>query len=320
MSKHPVRRPEPGGPRVPRRRRRWLAPLVLAAVSHAGAMAALPEPVFAQGSAQASGGGGAKSVTNLIQRGAELFEDQAYEESIQTLSAALLRPGTSKQDKIEIYRLLAYNYITLRRNDEADAAVRGLLVLDEAYNLPASESPRFRDFFTATRKKWEEEGKPGKVDETKPVVVEKPVKIAHTSPAQVEPNTTIQLSATIDDPGKRVGSVQLAYRTGTKGKYVTVAGSFAAGVFRAQIPGSAVKPPLVEYYVLATDKDGLPLASRGGADTPLRIAVPEPSGGVLSSPWFWVPVGVLVVGGAVATTIFLTQRRDTAAVTIRVTE
>ena len=75
-----------------------------------------------------------------------------------------------------------------------------------------------------------------------------------------------------------------------------------------------------EYYLLATDKDGLPLASRGDADTPLRIAVPEPAGGVLSSPWFWVPVGVLVVGGAVATTIFFTQQRDTAAVSIRVTE
>jgi len=198
--------------------------------------------------------------------------------------------------------------------------VRGLLVLDESYNLPPTESPRFRDFFTATRKKWEEEGKPGKVDETKPVVVEKPVKIAHSSPAQVEPSTTIKLSANVSDPSARVGSVQLAYRTGAKGKYVIVAGTYAAGTFRAQIPSAAVKPPLVEYYLLATDRDGLPVASRGDADTPLRIAVPEPAGGVLSSPWFWIPVGVLVVGGAVATTIFFTQQRDTAAVTVRVTE
>jgi hypothetical protein len=311
MSKDPERL-APARLRPPRRRARWLAPIVLAAFSYAGATAALPEPAFAQSAG--------KSVTSLIQRGADLFDDQAYEESIQTLTAALVRPGTTKQDKIEIYRLLAYNYITLRRNDEADAAVRGLLVLDESYNLPPTESPRFRDFFTATRKKWEEEGKPGKVDETKPVVVEKPVKIAHSSPAQVEPSTTIKLSANVSDPSARVGSVQLAYRTGAKGKYVIVAGTYAAGTFRAQIPSAAVKPPLVEYYLLATDRDGLPVASRGDADTPLRIAVPEPAGGVLSSPWFWIPVGVLVVGGAVATTIFFTQQRDTAAVTVRVTE
>ena len=75
MSKDPQRSPS-GRTRRPR----WLAPLVIAAVCHAGALAALPEPAFAQG--------GGKSVTTLIQRGAELFDDQAYEESIQTLTAA----------------------------------------------------------------------------------------------------------------------------------------------------------------------------------------------------------------------------------------
>jgi len=38
------------------------------------------------------------STTALIQRGSALFDDQQYEESIQTLSAALVRPGTSQQD------------------------------------------------------------------------------------------------------------------------------------------------------------------------------------------------------------------------------
>jgi hypothetical protein len=101
-----------------------------------------------------------QSVASLVKKGQELFDEQMYEESIQTLSAALMRPGIAKQEKIEVYRLLAYNYITLRRDEEADAAVRGLLVLDEGFQLPESESPRFREFFQATREKWEEEGKP----------------------------------------------------------------------------------------------------------------------------------------------------------------
>ena len=41
-----------------------------------------------------------KTTTTLIQRGGALFEDQQYEESIQTLSAALLRPGSSEAEKI----------------------------------------------------------------------------------------------------------------------------------------------------------------------------------------------------------------------------
>jgi hypothetical protein len=82
-----------------------------------------------------------------------------------------------------------------------------------------------------------------------------------------------------------------------------------------------VKPPLVEYYLLAVDQTGLPLASRGDAAAPLRIAIPAPEGGsVFASPWFWVPVGVAVVGGAIATAIIVSNASSTSTVSIRVTE
>src|SRR5262245_24451244 len=100
---------------------------------------------------------------DLIARGRSLFEDQQYEESIQTLSAAILRPNLAKEQKIEILRLMALNYITLNRKDEAESAVRGLLATEPSYELPKNESPRFRDFFATARKKWEDEGRPGVV-------------------------------------------------------------------------------------------------------------------------------------------------------------
>ncbi len=93
-----------------------------------------------------------KSAQDLVQRGRSLFDDQQYEESIQTLSAALLRPNNTKQQRVDIYRLLALNYITLNRKDEAESAVRGLLALQPDYALPANESPRFRDFSRARRR------------------------------------------------------------------------------------------------------------------------------------------------------------------------
>jgi hypothetical protein len=263
---------------------------------------------------------------SLVQRGSDLFDDQQYEESIQTLSAALLRPNTSKTEKIEVYRLLAYNYITLKRNDEADAAVRGLLVLDESFRLKSSESPRFRDFFDATRKKWEGEGKPGVVVEGKPVEVEKAVTLKHSSPPQVEPDSVIKLSGEVDDPGNRCKGVQLFYRQGSTGKFVNVVAAYSMGSFRSQVPASAVKPPFVEYYLLATDKGGLPLTSRGDAAAPLRVVVPEPQkgGGVLTSPWFWVPAGLVVVGGVVAAVLVATHSsaasKNTSSVTVSVHE
>src|SRR5512133_2397242 len=115
------------------RLRRLAAPILVAAACALAGEA----PAGAQG----------KTTTTLIQRAGALFEDQQYEESIQTLSAALLRPGSSEAEKVETYRLLAYNYIILKRTEEADAAVRGLLVLNEKFSLPPTESPRFRDFY-----------------------------------------------------------------------------------------------------------------------------------------------------------------------------
>ena len=262
---------------------------------------------------------GKSTTTTLIQRGSALFDDQAYEESIQTLSAALVRPGASEAEKIEVYRLLAYNFIILKRPDEADASVRGILVVDESFSLPPTESPRFRDFFAAAKRKWVEEGKPGKAAVGNAPALEKTIKMTHSSPPEIPAGSSVKLTGTLDDPDGRVRGVQLAYRTGASGKFLTVAATYTLGEFRATLPGTAVKPPLIEYYLTATDKGGLPLISRGDAATPLRIVVPN-EGGAVRSPFLWVPVGLTVAGGAVLAAFFLTRSKGGSTVTVGVRE
>jgi hypothetical protein len=225
----------------------------------------------------------------LIARGQQLFEDQEYEESVQALSAALLRPSNTKAQKLEVYRLLALNYITLNRTDEAEGAVRGLLSQEPAYELPRSESPRFRDFFAAVREKWEAEGRPGIV-EGEPT----PVTMQHGSPSQVEPSASIPLSVRVVDPKHRVVDVKLFYRAGAKGKFSEIVASASGDTARATIPASAVKPPLIEYYFEGLDKGGLPIVSRGDAASPLRIAVPEPTRGWILP----VAIGGSILGAA----------------------
>jgi hypothetical protein len=244
-------------------------------------------------------------VSALIKKGQDQFEELQYEESIQTLTAALLRSDASKAERIQVYQLLAYNYITMQRFEEADAAVRGVFVTDETFALPETESPRFREFFDKVRTDWEAEGKPGL---TQAGATEKAadVRVVHAPKAQVEPGTAIKVEGTVEDAAASVHAVELHFRSGTKGKFAAKNLVFSMGSFRGQIPGSAVKPPLVEYYLLAKDKSGLPLASRGDADAPLRVTVPaEQDGSLFASPWFWIPVGVVVVGGAIATAVIV---------------
>ncbi len=264
------------------------APLALAFVAsvHAVALTAAgpllaqsraPAPASAPQAAPARAAG-----PDLIARGLQLFDDQEYEESVQALSAALLRPNNTKAQKLEIYRLLALNYITLNRKDEAESAVRGLLSQEPGYELPRSESPRFRDFFAAVRERWEAEGRPGVVEGE---VV--PVTMQHTSPSEGVARTQIPLTVRVVDPKHRVVDVKLFYRAGAKGKFTQIAATIEGDSARATIPGDAVKPPLVEYYFEGLDKGGLPVVSRGDAAGPLRVAVPEGS----SKGWV-LPVAV----------------------------
>jgi tetratricopeptide (TPR) repeat protein len=268
-------------------------------------MIALATPAFAQAQqaqAQAPMIGPAKAQSarstkpsqpiDLIQKGQAQFEEQQYEESIQTLSAALLRPSNSQTQKVEIYRLLALNYITLGRKDEAENAVRGLLVQQPDYEIPAKESPRFRDFFAASRTKWEAEGRPGIAKEEP---TQKPVILKHGSPTQVDPGSNVDLRARLDDPDGRVGSVKLYYRSGSKGDFTEAMAQVEASSVHATIPGASIKPPVVDYYFEVLDGSGSVIASRGDASSPLRIAVPEGGGKGWVLP---VAIGGSVLGAA----------------------
>lgn len=232
---------------------------------------------------------------SLVDTGKSLFDEQRYEESIQTLSAALLRPATSKAERIEVYRYLAYNYLVLSQTEEAEAAVRGLYVLEPSFALGESESPRFRTFFAEVKKRWDEEGRPGLVEDAPPT----PPTIKHVSPAEWESGKQLRVTGQIVDPGNRVASVIVRYRSGSKGKFNRIEARVGQGQFRTNIPASAVRPPIVEYYIEAVDEAGLPAASRGDAAAPMRVAVPNPDEGstVFASPWFWVAAAVVVGGG-----------------------
>lgn len=288
---------------------RWLVRILLLSAL-VGASCLWPGSALAQK--------GAQNVAALIKKGENFFDDQRYEESTQTLSAALLRPDISKAQKLEVFKLLAFNYILLGKKEEADGAVRGLLVTDESFELPANESPRFRDFFAESRKHWVDEGRPGKQSESTDVK-KVSAKIRHASPAQVSKGSSVTLSGDIDDAEGAVSQVRLYYRQGSSDKFVATKVEYAMRKFSVEIPGSSVKPPLVEYYLEALDENGLPIATRGDAESPLRIAVPD-SGGVLTSPWFWVPVSVAVVAAVVIPVVILSTRTSTADVTVTVTE
>jgi tetratricopeptide (TPR) repeat protein len=236
----------------------------------------------------------------LIQQGQAQIDELSFEEALQTLSAALVRPGNTTTDQAAIYRLLAYTYFALERETEAEGAYRLLLALDPSYTPGSDVAPRFREFFVAARERWEADGRPG-------VPPPAPVSIRHRSPAQAEIGQSIELTAELDDPSDRVQSLVLAYRRGSADVFLRRDTEQSGAAYRATLPGDAVAPPLVEYYFEALDATGLPIASRGDVAAPLRIAVPEESFSIFEQWWFWVGAVAIVAGGVTLAIVLATS-------------
>lgn len=259
-------------------------------------------PTSAPGTAEAQR---AETTQSIIQRGQTEYDDLRFQEALQTFSAALVRAGNTPSDLARIYRYLALTYLALDRREEAEGAYRSLLGLMPD-TVPGSDmSPRFREFFTQVRERWEAAGRPG-------LPPPAPVNIAHRSPPEAEREHEVALTATVEDRDHRVASLFLAYRQGTSAVFQRLQMSRDAdGTFSATIPASDVAPPLVEYYFEAVDAGGLPVAGRGDVAAPLRIAVPAPGGDITSEPGFWIAIGggaLALIGGAIAIGVVLSNQ------------
>lgn len=278
-------------------------PRAMALVAALSVIVVVPASASAQ---RNRGANGAASQQNLVELGRQQFDDLRYEEAVQTLSAAIIRRGNTPASEIQIYELLALSYQALNRNDEAEGAYRLMLVRDQARQLSSDVAPRTVEFFAGVRQRWVAEGRPGIVQGqasgTQVTVAAPPqsVAIEHRSPAQQVRNRSVPLTATVNDPGHRVARLVLAFRSGSRGLFRRMdAQSGANGLFSATVPGTAVQPPLVEYYFEAVDANGVPVQARGDAFAPLRIAVPAPG---RIPMWVW-PVGGVVVAAGIAAVI-----------------
>ncbi len=270
-----------------------IPPLSFSRLLHAGLLSASILCLSAFSGTSAS----AQRNNPLIEQGEGLYDELRFEEALQVLSAALVRSGNTNEDRATIFRLLAFTYNALGRDEESAGAYRSLLSLSPDYEPEGTVAPRVRTFFSQVRTQWESEGRPG-------LPPPAPVTIAHRSPAQQDRTVAVQLRASLEDPSQRVERLVLAYRQGTNDVFRRVDCDRDGDDFLATIPGEDVRPPLVEYYFEAVDGSGLPVAARGDVAAPLRIAVEaEQEGGIATKWWFWTAVGVGVAAAIVTTVV-----------------
>jgi tetratricopeptide (TPR) repeat protein len=244
----------------------------------------------------------AQTDNDEINRGIKLFNDLEYQKSIEQLKRALgKQQNLTKQELTETDKYLAFDYLVLGNEAEAERYVKELLKLDPWFELDPMSSPRFLDFFAKVKKSMPPP--PKRVATLTASGERAPVEMTYTtSPSQrAIKDAPLTFAVGIADPERRHARIVLLHRKKGAPAYSTVtARRVDNGRYEIIIPGLLVQQPTVEFYIAAEDEQGNKIGLLGSEQVPLAIDVNEPEGTpVYATWWFWTGIGAAVAAGVV---------------------
>lgn len=229
----------------------------------------------------------------------------SYPEAIEQAQALLARRDLGASERNTALELLATAQIANQDADAARETLRLLYSRDPGFRLTdADASPPVISAFARAR-----EAHPDPVRVT----------LGHSSPGTLAHRESPSITVDLLDGADAVEEVRLSYRHAGEGGYSRVVldrrpnGSFVA---RIPVVGAADQAIDVAYYLTAVSPSGTELAHLGSDAQPLALRIPAdeagdtsgppmpppppPGGGdVASEPWFWILLGVVVVGAGV---------------------
>jgi tetratricopeptide (TPR) repeat protein len=258
-----------------------------------------------------------------ITRAQEQIEQGDFEEAVKTIQAGLNAPDVTDDQLVELYRLLGLASLYLGDEARAREAYERLLQARPDFELPRTAPPKLRSLYARIK----EDIKSRRV---RPVTLHvDPI----PDPAGGEP---VVVEARIEDMAlgakaklfyRRAGdeaynSVDFTRQRGSKDRYEATLPAY-------ELPAES-SPYEVEYYFEVADAAQRRLAGRGDPFSPLIFQVaPARAAGQSAtassarpwykSPWLWVTVGAVAIGGTAAgVAIATSEERGRVPVTIRV--
>jgi tetratricopeptide (TPR) repeat protein len=257
-----------------------------------------------------------------ITRAQEQIEQGDFEEAVKTLQAGLNEPDVTDDQLVELYRLLGLASLYLGDEAQARQAYERLLQARPDFELPRNAPPKLRTLYARIK----EDIKSRRV---------RPVTILVDPIPDIRGGEPVMVAARIQDMAlgakakifyRRAGdeaynSVDFIRDRGNKERYRATLPAY-------EIPAEAT-PYEVEYYFEVADAAQRRLAGKGDSFNPLVFEVlPQQAAGQpaastgrpwYKSPWLWVAVGAVAIGGTAAgVAIATSEERGRVPVTIRV--
>lgn len=244
----------------------------------------------------------------------QLYTKLDYDKANDVATRVLKKSNLTHDQLVRATKIQAITFAIVGKEEEAKDSFLNLLVLDPDYQVDNNLGPKVSGPFSEARGEYRTlPSKPG---------------------IEVTPNVRSdggQLKVITRDPTKAVKKVNVGYRWASSGDYAVT--TVAVGEGLVEVSAAPQGKSRLDYYAQALDDHDNAVFEAGTAAVPKNTfaeAGPKPtagttttkpaagttgqngedkkSGGILSSPIFWIITGAVVAGGA--TGAFFLFRKD----------
>ncbi|GAB4198847.1 MAG: hypothetical protein OHK0013_08440 [Sandaracinaceae bacterium] len=239
------------------------------------------------------GRAGAQSAGRALGRAEQAFLDVDFEGTLSAAQEALREGGHTPAQLVRIYQLLGVSSAAMGDSERARDFFVRMLAIDPSADLDDTVPPRLRAPFLEARG----------IVTSRPERLGAEVGLARSQSAvHVALTDPFQLGRTIRVHARLEGTLEFSTRE-----------EAAQPVVFARLDGAATADR-VEYWVELVDPFGNQILVLGSEFEPRIVGRATPSqvgggggggGDVLSEPWLWIVIGVVVVGAGVTAGIVL---------------
>lgn len=258
-----------------------------------------------------------------ITRAQEQIEQGDFEDAVKTLQAGLDKPDVTDDQLVELYRLLGLASLYLGDEARAREAYERLLQARPDFELPRNAPPKLRSLYARIK----EDIKSRRV---------RPVTLTVDPIPDPQGGEPVSVDARIQDMALGAKAKIFYRRAGDQAfnsvDFIRDRSNKEKERYRATLPAYELPAEAtayeVEYYFEVADAAQRRLAGRGDSFHPLVFQVlpqqaSQPAATAsrpwYKSPWLWVAVGAVAVGGTAAgVAIATSEERGRVPVTIRV--
>jgi hypothetical protein len=249
--------------------------------------------------------------SETVRQGLAAYDELDFARAVERLKDALTHEALTRAEKGAALRTLGFAHVALDDPEAARRDFEKLLALDPDATLDRTISPRIRKVFEEAR---------ARVATGQAQVTERSLPQLQPEVAPARPRAGQPLAVQVAWPGGVAAQVALYHRVRGQALFSTVTAAEQGGRFALTVPGLAVQAPGLEYYLVALDEAGAPVAGAGSLGAPLSLEVTARPKPVWKRGWFWGVLGGVVAAGVAATVaaLLLTQVSPDSPATVTI--